>query len=133
MDCNTYKALYPKHSALPLSPAIWDTPEHEEFTDHFHDCTSCGDWTLARRVEKRGVDPADYPCVHIAYHVTEKLESSGVDAFNNPDVVICEFEDSGTFGIPIRDGGSSMITIQYCPWCGIQLPDPADDHGSSGE
>ena len=27
------------------------------------------------------------------------------------------------YGIPFRDGGSSMITIQYCPWCSYKLPD----------
>jgi hypothetical protein len=27
------------------------------------------------------------------------------------------------YGIPIHDGGSSYIVIQYCPWCGSSLPD----------
>jgi len=26
------------------------------------------------------------------------------------------------FGIPVHDGGSSHIVIEYCPWCGVNLP-----------
>lgn len=27
------------------------------------------------------------------------------------------------YGITVLDGGSSFITIHYCPWCGGKLPD----------
>ena len=27
------------------------------------------------------------------------------------------------YGISVCDGGSSVITINYCPWCGKRLPD----------
>ena len=26
------------------------------------------------------------------------------------------------FGIPVLDGGTSYIAIQFCPWCGHRLP-----------
>lgn len=26
------------------------------------------------------------------------------------------------YGIPVHDGGSSYITIDFCPWCGTSLP-----------
>lgn len=26
------------------------------------------------------------------------------------------------FGIPVHDGGTSAIAIEYCPWCGTKLP-----------
>lgn len=29
--------------------------------------------------------------------------------------------NAGCFGIPIHDGGSSLIMINYCPWCGTKL------------
>jgi hypothetical protein len=29
--------------------------------------------------------------------------------------------NAGRFGIPIHDGGSSLIVINYCPWCGTKL------------
>jgi hypothetical protein len=31
------------------------------------------------------------------------------------------------YGIVILDGGSSMKRINYCPWCGTQLPSPLRD------
>jgi hypothetical protein len=27
----------------------------------------------------------------------------------------------GNFGIPVRDGGSSYIKIDFCPWCGTKI------------
>jgi hypothetical protein len=27
------------------------------------------------------------------------------------------------YGLPILDGGTSYIAIQFCPWCGARLPD----------
>lgn len=29
---------------------------------------------------------------------------------------------NGTYGLRIHDGGSSVRTIQYCPWCAAKLP-----------
>jgi len=69
----------------------------------------------------RGAKIEDYPCVHIAYYVTEKLVSTENDPFDDPDVIIWQFESSGKYGIPIRDGGSSTVVIDYCPWCGVHL------------
>ena len=27
------------------------------------------------------------------------------------------------YGIPLHDGSSSVINIQFCPWCGKKLPE----------
>ncbi len=35
-------------------------------------------------------------------------------------------EVRGGFGIMIHDGGSGVIQIAFCPWCGDKLP-PIDD------
>ena len=121
MDCATYRRLYPTYAKLPLPREVWDTPEWQAHNDHFHECNACGDWTLARRVERRGAKVEDYPCVHIADRVTQKLDSPLEDPFDDADVVIWQFESSGEYGIPIRDGGSSIIVIHYCPWCGVPL------------
>ena len=26
------------------------------------------------------------------------------------------------YGVPVRDGGSSFLQMEYCPWCGVRLP-----------
>lgn len=58
----------------------------------------------------------------LAYRVIEKLVSTCDDPFEDPDVVIWKFDSTGVYGIPIRNGGSAIIVIEYCPWCGIRLP-----------
>ena len=45
------------------------------------------------------------------------------DAYECPDVMIVK-EESKIYGIPIHDGGTSYITIDFCPWCGIKLVVP---------
>ena len=121
MDCSKYRRLNSKYSKLPLAREICDSPEGEAHNDHFHECKSCCDWTLAERVRERGAKLEDYPCVHIADKVTEKLDSPLDDPFDDPDVLIWQFEHSGEFGLPFRDGGSAISVIQYCPWCGVSL------------
>lgn len=47
-----------------------------------------------------------------------------------PDALVRRSSD-GSFGLYVHDGGSSVIAIAFCPWCGTQLPareeDQADD------
>ena len=45
------------------------------------------------------------------------------------DCIIDHWPSSNRYGIMIHDGGSSMIIIGYCPWCGTKLPDPDNDSG----
>ena len=41
--------------------------------------------------------------------------------FDSDDIIYyaLKFDE---YGIVVHDGGSSYITIQYCPWCGKKLP-----------
>ena len=41
-------------------------------------------------------------------------------AFDCPDAIII-FSGPGQYGLIIHDGGSSSISINYCPWCGATL------------
>jgi hypothetical protein len=43
------------------------------------------------------------------------------DQFECPDALVAYSERSGEFGLIIHDGGSSLITINFCPWCGAKL------------
>lgn len=45
------------------------------------------------------------------------------------DGIICYWEKFREYGIPVRDGGSSMIRIRYCPWCGKPLPSSLREDG----
>lgn len=44
------------------------------------------------------------------------------DRHDCPDCLIDYWPNGPSYGIMIHDGGSSMITIAYCPWCGTKLP-----------
>jgi ribosomal protein S27AE len=43
------------------------------------------------------------------------------DRFDCPDCLIHYGEKTGEYGIIIHDGGTSFLTIQFCPWCGKEL------------
>jgi hypothetical protein len=85
-------------------------------------CRECYDWGFAWEAEKAGVDIADFPCVHVAYYneVLRRRSRRDMHPFNDPDVLIWRF-DNGDFGLPVRDGGPSMVVIKHCPWCGTEL------------
>ena len=53
-----------------------------------------------------------------------KLFSNWVLEIKNSDadVIMNKWRD-GSYGIPIHDGGASVIKINYCPWCGLNLKD----------
>ena len=40
----------------------------------------------------------------------------------NEDKIVHYWNKYGEYGIPVHDGGTSMIAIEYCPWCGEKLP-----------
>jgi hypothetical protein len=44
------------------------------------------------------------------------------DRHDCPDALINYVSKFDEYGLIIRDGGSSSISIAYCPWCGDQLP-----------
>ena len=43
------------------------------------------------------------------------------DKFECPDNLIYYSKQKRTFGIIIHDGGTSFMTISFCPWCGKEL------------
>jgi len=45
------------------------------------------------------------------------------DPFDCPDNLIHFYENPRKYGIIIHEGGSSMLTIYFCPWCGTKLAD----------
>jgi hypothetical protein len=49
------------------------------------------------------------------------------DPVDDPDSLIGYFRSTGDYGIRIHDGGSSMIVIDFCPWCRARLR-PKDRH-----
>ncbi|MEV0560218.1 hypothetical protein [Dactylosporangium sp. NPDC050588] len=46
---------------------------------------------------------------------------------DDPDVVVVHDARFDEYGLPVRDGGTSMVVIGYCPWCGGRLPESRRD------
>jgi hypothetical protein len=51
----------------------------------------------------------------------EKSCNDHPDRHNCPDCIIDYSSGDDNYGIMIHDGGSAMIAISYCPWCGTKL------------
>ncbi|WP_433208553.1 DUF6980 family protein [Dactylosporangium sp. CS-047395] len=49
------------------------------------------------------------------------------DPWDDPDVVVVYMPKFDEYGLPVRDGGSSMVVIGFCPWCGSRLPESRRD------
>jgi hypothetical protein len=61
--------------------------------------------------------PLTYCCDSIKYHLEQFFKEP-----NDVDSIIKYVVAFDEYGIPIHDGGSGFIHIEYCPWCGTKLP-----------
>jgi hypothetical protein len=62
-------------------------------------------------------------CKRMAADLTHKCDHH-TDRFDCPDALVHVSRD-GTYGLIVHDGGSSVITIAHCPWCGTRLSTPS--------
>lgn len=65
---------------------------------------------------------ANHCCEMMRSNVESVCEQHS-DRHDCPDCLIACSPNGSSYGIMIHDGGSSVITITYCPWCGTKLPD----------
>jgi hypothetical protein len=64
-----------------------------------------------------------YCCESFKHH-TEWTCPDHEDPFDCPDALIVRAGASG-WGFPIRDGGSSVVALTHCPWCGSSVGETA--------
>ncbi|MGC8229997.1 DUF6980 family protein [Pseudobacillus badius] len=62
----------------------------------------------------------DYCCEEMEYHATFSCNVHH-HPFDCPDQLIYVDKDNEAYGLIIHDGGSSAITIKFCPWCSSKL------------
>lgn len=70
---------------------------------------------------------ADYCCEQMQDDLQRRC-SIHADRSDCPDALIGRA--NGGYGLMIHDGGSAMIAISYCPWCGVRLPDRCSPEAS---
>jgi hypothetical protein len=61
-------------------------------------------------------------CENMDYYINMQCEEHD-NVFDCPDNIVVFIEKSNEYGIIIHDGGTSYISIDYCPWCGSKLSD----------
>ena len=49
------------------------------------------------------------------------------DRFDCPDCLVSYLPKFDEYGLIIHNGGSSSMSIQFCPWCGTRLPESKRD------
>lgn len=76
------------------------------------------DAEILEQLRARGVRAKDFPCLHIAYHSTAPCSEHPAPV-PCPDRTIIRWRKG--WAIPVFDGGSSFLPIDYCPWCGVKL------------
>lgn len=126
MDLGRFKILYNRFSKLPLDKEEWESDDYDDYVTALNDSKECSDWFLTKEMDKKGFDYSDFCCVKIAKHISDGILENGEIDYDNVDIIIAKWE-SGEIGIPIHDGGSSMIIINYCPFCGSKLKTQNDD------
>lgn len=63
-----------------------------------------------------------YCCDTMTLQLTHRCDQHP-DPFDCADNLIFYSAQLDEYGIIIHDGGSSYSVIQYCPWCGVKLPE----------
>ena len=84
-----------------------------------------GSWRVAtRRVARLGMAagvPMKHCCEDMRRHV-EWVCDQHPDRSDCPDCLMDYNPRFQEYGLMIHDGGSSVLLIHFCPWCGSRLP-----------
>ncbi len=118
MELTRFIELSKIYSKLPLSKNVWDTPEYKEYMDALDNDSDCREWDLKRKITEAGINYKKYCCIYMAYYLIEDKKPKNLDEINYDSIIT---ETRKKYGIPIHDGGSSYIRINFCPWCGREL------------
>jgi hypothetical protein len=73
--------------------------------------------TLKQQIKKSKTKVGRHCCTKMTYYLTFDKKTKEI----NPDAIIRFHKTTKDYGIPIHDGGSSFIEIEFCPWCGTKL------------
>lgn len=120
MDLNKFKELHARFFGKELPEEVLQSDEYEAYSDAIHENEDCYNWATAEKLQAEGFDYKSYCCLMMADNVYSSLNEEGEIRGDDPSVIINKW-DEGFYGIPIHDGGTSMVVINYCPWCGTRL------------
>lgn len=67
---------------------------------------------------------------HCCSNMKDAVESvcdEHADRFDCPDALVSYSAKFDEYGLIVHDGGSSIVAIEFCPWCGSRLPESKRD------
>jgi hypothetical protein len=70
------------------------------------------------------------PCCGVMEAELERKCEEHPEPFDCPDQIVYYSAEFTEYGIIVHDGGSSYSVIDFCPWCGNQLPRSKRETGS---
>jgi hypothetical protein len=76
--------------------------------------------THSHAIEKYMSATKNHCCEPMQSAVTHQCDKHP-SVFDCPDALIYYSSPFDKYGLIVHDGGSSYITISYCPWCGASL------------
>lgn len=120
MEFEKFKELHLKYSNSDWSNI--DSSDFSEYSEAIQENKEFHEWAVKTDLDKAGFNHSEYCCLMMANQVSLSYNENGDIDNENSDVVINKWKD-GTFGIPIHDGGPSIVKINFCPWCGSNLND----------
>jgi len=120
MELEKFKELHARFFGKELPEEVTASEEYEAYVDAIHEDEACYNWATAEKLKVKGFDYESYCCLMMADKVYQSLDEDGEIKYDDVDVIINKW-DKGLYGIPIHDGGTSMVLINYCPWCGTKL------------
>ena len=120
MKCSNFKKYWIDGDINQLSYDLQD-----EVLEHLHNCKDCGDLALKKTLETRGVIVKNYPCVHMAQYAEFYCEQHPDPKDCNDSTVLYD-EAFDEYAIQHGDGISQLV-LNYCPWCGTELPSSKRD------
>lgn len=120
MELEKFKELHYKFFGKELPQEVLESEEYEAYAEAIHEDEACYSWATAEKLTSAGFDYSTYCCMMMADKVFESLDEDGEIKYDDPEVIINKW-DEGFYGIPVHNGGATMVVINYCPWCGSKL------------
>lgn len=120
MDFKEFKILHKRFTEALNSGNTAEFEEYDDYLDARYENDDFSNWVIEQGLKEKNFDYSSFCCIVMAYHIAGSLDDSGNIKYDDTDVIMHKWKD-GTFGIPIHDGGPSIVKINFCPWCGIKL------------
>lgn len=125
MELEQFKLLHDRFSKGGFQYGAEDATEFEEYMEALHSNKECSEWHMISILKERKFDYSKHCCLQMSFQISQPKTLPEDE--DDPDIIMLYNEIFDEYGIPIYDGGTSVISIDFCPWCGNKLPSSKRD------